>query len=175
MARRAYISQTPVELEPVEVIKMLGDEIDPYQDGFLEEVKNTNFKLVPEKLPEAIPCTLKVDGSDLEYDVMMKSQPVDPDKHIVCMANENDSDGLKVILLYDIETRKTSFTYRLCFGTWNEVRKFTLFQMAALKGSVKYLIQFQQNSCYKSERYPIRNETSKFYNILVSTNISYNN
>lgn len=136
MARRAYISQTPVELEPVEVIKMLGDEIDPYQDGFLEEVKNTNFKLVPEKLPEAIPCTLKVDGSDLEYDVMMKSQPVDPDKHIVCMANENDSDGLKVILLYDIETRKTSFTYRLCFGTWNEVRKFTLFQMAALKGSV---------------------------------------
>ena len=45
MARRAYISQTPVELEPVEVIKMLGDEIDPYQDGFLEEVKNTNFKL----------------------------------------------------------------------------------------------------------------------------------
>lgn len=27
---------------------------------------------------------------DLEYDVMMKSQPVDPDKHIVCMANEND-------------------------------------------------------------------------------------
>lgn len=67
MARRAYISQKPVELEPVEMIKMLGEEIDPYQDGFLEEVKNTNFRLVPEKLPEAISCILKVDGSDLEY------------------------------------------------------------------------------------------------------------
>lgn len=50
MARRAYISQKSVELEPVEVIKMLGEEIDPYQDGFLEEVKNTNFRLVPGKL-----------------------------------------------------------------------------------------------------------------------------
>ena len=48
MARRAYISQKSVELEPVEIIKMLGEEIDPYQDGFLEEVKNTNFRLVPE-------------------------------------------------------------------------------------------------------------------------------
>ena len=136
MARRAYISQKSVELEPVEVIKMLGEEIDPYQDGFLEEVKNTNFRLVPEKLPEAISCTLKVDGSDLEYDMMMKMQPVDPDKHILCMANENDSDGLKIIIVYSLVYRKISFTYRLNFNTWSDVRKFTLFQMTALKGSV---------------------------------------
>ena len=136
MARRAYISQKSVELEPVEVIKMLGEEIDPYQDGFLEEVKNTNFRLVPEKLPEAISCTLKVDGSDLEYDMMMKIQPVDPDKHILCMANENDSDGLKIIIVYSLVDRKISFTYRLNFNTWSDVRKFTLFQMTALKGSV---------------------------------------
>lgn len=136
MARRAYISQKSVELEPVEVIKMLGEEIDPYQDGFLEEVKNTNFRLVPEKLPEAISCTLKVDGSDLEYDMMMKIQPVDPDKHILCIANENDSDGLKIIIVYSLVDRKISFTYRLNFNTWSDVRKFTLFQMTALKGSV---------------------------------------
>lgn len=136
MARRAYISQKPVELEPVEIIKMLGEEIDPYQDGFLEEVKNTNFRLVPEKLPEAVPCILKVDGFDLEYDVMMKIQPVNPDKHILCIANENNSDGLKIIIVYSLVDRKISFTYRLHFSTWSDVKKFTLFQMVALKGSV---------------------------------------
>lgn len=71
-----------------------------------------------------------------KYDMMMKIQPVDPDKHILCMANENDSDGLKIIIVYSLVDRKISFTYRLNFNTWSDVRKFTLFQMTALKGSV---------------------------------------
>lgn len=68
--------------------------------------------------------------------MMMKIQPVDPDKHILCMANENDSDGLKIIIVYSLVDRKISFTYRLNFNTWSDVRKFMLFQMTALKGSV---------------------------------------
>lgn len=136
LERRSYISQKPVAVKSVKVVKMLGDEIDPYQEGFLEKVKNTNFKLVPEKLPEAIPCIFKIDGSELEYDMMMRIQPVDPDKHIFCMANENDSNGLKIVFTYDLVTRKVGFTYRFHFITWNDVRKCIMFQMSALKGSV---------------------------------------
>lgn len=136
MERRAYISQKPVELEAVEMIKMLGDEIDPYQTGFLEMMKNMNFSLVPEKLPEAFPCTLKVDGSELEYDMMLKIQPVDPDKHILCISTENNSDGLNLTFTYNIESKKLTFTYKMCFTTWTEVRKFTVFQILATKGSV---------------------------------------
>lgn len=136
MTRRAYISQEPVDLEPVELIKMLGDEIDPYQEGFLEEVKNIDFRLVPGKLPQAFPCVLKIEGSDIEYEIMMRIQPVDPDKHIFCIANENNADGLKITLTYNIETKKTTFTYGTNFNRWIEVRKFAAFQMVALKGAV---------------------------------------
>ena len=115
---------------------MLGDEIDPYQTGFLEMMKNMNFSLVPEKLPEAFPCTLKVDGSELEYDMMLKIQPVDPDKHILCISTENNSDGLNLTFTYNIESKKLTFTYKMCFTTWTEVRKFTVFQILATKGSV---------------------------------------
>ena len=32
-------------------------------------------------------------------------------KHIFCMANENDSNGLKIVFTYDLVTRKVGFTY----------------------------------------------------------------
>lgn len=138
LEERAYIYQKPIELEPIEVVKLLGNEIDPFQEGFLEKLKNITFKLVPEKLPEAIPCILKIEGSDIEYNIMLKVQPVDPDKNIICLASEDigTNDGLKVILTYYTVTGELTFKYSIYCSTCREIRKFILFQMAGIKGAV---------------------------------------
>ena len=150
MARRAYISQRPVDLKMVKLVKMLGNEIDPFQDGFLAETKNVNFKLIPEKLPDAFPCILEVDGSNIQYDVMLKIQPVDPDKHIFCMASETILEGLEIGITYYMETKKTDITFKSNCSTWNEAKKFILFQMNAQKGAVIKIKTKEDNVVFRT-------------------------
>ena len=87
LLRRARISQVPINIEMIDMQKMIGDIIDPYQDQFQKEWRKSIFKIVPEELPVGMKAVIVIDGSPYQYDTIMRMQPVDPDANIVKISN----------------------------------------------------------------------------------------
>ena len=59
---RARISQTAINIEMIDMQKMIGDKIDPYQDQFQKEWRESTFKIVPEELPVGMNCVIGIEG-----------------------------------------------------------------------------------------------------------------
>ena len=132
---RARISQTPINVEMLDMQKMIGDIIDPYQEQFQKEWRESIFKIVPEELPEGMNCVIGIDGIPYRYDTVMRIQPVDPDAGIVKISNEEYSTDFVLSLTYHVDTRATDFTYRFSGKSWKSIYKFLNFMKAAVPGN----------------------------------------
>lgn len=95
---RARISQTPINVEMLDMQKMIGDNIDPYQEQFQKEWRESKFKIVPEELPAGMNCVIGIDGIPYRYNTVMRIQPVDPDAGIIKISNEEYSTDFVLAL-----------------------------------------------------------------------------
>lgn len=132
---RARISQTPINVEMLDMQKMIGDNIDPYQEQFQKEWRESIFKIVPEELPAGMNCVIGIDGIPYRYDTVMRIQPVDPDAGIIKISNEEYSTDFVLALTYHVDTRATDFTYRFSGKSWKSIYKFLNFMKAAVPGN----------------------------------------
>lgn len=51
----------------IDMQKMIGDKIDPYQDQFQKEWRESTFKIVPEELPVGMNCVIGIEGIPYRY------------------------------------------------------------------------------------------------------------
>ncbi len=138
--RRSKVSQKPIEIKCVDIVKMLGDTIDPYPDEILRHKEDCRFYLVPEELPPAEEYLLMIKGGEVIYDnVMLRIQPVNPDDKIFVFSNIDDKKSIGITLTYYIEEKKSTFSYSFIADTWYQVRKNIKFLMEARKGAVLQL------------------------------------
>ena len=141
---RARISQTPINVEMLDMQKMIGNNIDPYQEQFQKEWRESIFKIVPEELPAGMNCVIGIDGIPYRYDTVMRIQPVDPDAGIIKISNEEYSTDFVLDLTYHVDTRATDFTYRFSGKSWKSVYKFLNFMKAAVPGNRLFVCVTEQ-------------------------------
>ena len=141
---RARISQTPINVEMLDMQKMIGDKIDPYQEQFQKEWRESKFKIVPEELPAGMNCVIGIDGIPYRYNTVMRIQPVDPDAGIIKISNEEYSTDFVLDLTYHVDTRATDFTYRFSGKSWKSVYKFLNFMKAAVPGNRLFVCVTEQ-------------------------------
>lgn len=141
---RARISQTPINVEMLDMQKMIGDNIDPYQEQFQKEWRESIFKIVPEELPAGMNCVIGIDGIPYRYDTVMRIQPVDPDAGIIKISNEEYSTDFVLALKYHVDTRATDFTYRFSGKSWKSIYKFLNFMKAAVPGNRLFVCVTEQ-------------------------------
>ena len=141
---RARISQTPINVEMLDMQKMIGDNIDPYQEQFQKEWRESIFKIVPEELPAGMNCVIGIDGIPYRYDTVMRIQPVDPDAGIIKISNEEYSTDFVLALTYHVDTRATDFTYRFSGKSWNGIYKFLNFMKEAVPGNRLFVFVTEQ-------------------------------
>jgi hypothetical protein len=137
--KRARISQTPIDIEMLDMQKMIGDMIDPYQDQFQEEWRNSTFKIIPEELPPGTKCRIGIENSPYQYETVMRMRPVNPDDNILVISNEEDHLDFVLILTYHTDTKAMDFTYRFSGKTWTSIYKFLHFMKTAVPGNTLYV------------------------------------
>ena len=141
---RARISQTPINVEMLDMQKMIGDNIDPYQEQFQKEWRESIFKIVPEELPAGMNCVIGIDGIPYRYNTVMRIQPVDPDASIIKISNEEYSTDFVLALTYHVDTRATDFTYRFSGKSWKSIYKFLNFMKEAVPGNRLFVFVTEQ-------------------------------
>jgi hypothetical protein len=133
--RQSYISQTPIPIDKAVITKMLGDDPDPFQDGFQKEMSEAHFEIVPEPLPKPIECELGVSGWNDTYQLSYQIQPTDPAAHILHLVTEQIHEGFWSEIIFHPDTGEMNFSYKINCQTWRECRKFLEFEMAAVRGA----------------------------------------
>lgn len=78
----SYKTQTEIEINEVELMKMLGDDIDPYQEELeLLLSKTKDWRLKPKEFPEAKPYKIAIKGSDVSYDyILLRATRIEDNK-----------------------------------------------------------------------------------------------
>ena len=142
---RARISQVPINIEMLDMQKMLGNEIDPFQDRFQEEWKKRRYKIVPAELPAGKNCEIGIENSPYRYNTVMRIQPVDPDAQIMKISNEEYSKDFILTLIYHIDTKSIDFSYNFNGKTWSSVRKFLNFMKVAIPENKLYVRLIEEN------------------------------
>lgn len=138
--RRAQLSQTPIEIELIDIEKMIGNVIDPLQEDFQKNCKESTFKIIPPTLPPAKNCILGIKDTEEKYNnFLFRVQPVDPDMNILHLSNCENYDDLKIDLIYHLDNGKTDFTYSFKGTNWKQLRKFLKFMKAASTGATLYI------------------------------------
>lgn len=166
--KRARISQTPIDVEMVDLQKMIGDVVDPYQDQFQEEWRKSSFEIVPEELPPGMKCIIGIEDSPYQYETVMKICPVNPDDNIMVVSNEEDNLDLVLILTYHADTKATDFTYRFNGETWKSIYKFLNFMKVAVPGNTLYVRVIKENQ----DLFKVKLDRELFYDDY--DNIDYN-
>ena len=142
---RARISQKPINIEMIDMQKMIGDKIDPYQEQFQKEWRECTFKIVPEELPAGMKCVIGIEGIPYQYDTVMRMQPVDPDAGIVKISNEGYSMDLVLTLTYHMDTKAIALTYQFLGNSWKSIYKFLNFMKAAIPGNRLFIRVTEKN------------------------------
>lgn len=133
--KRAAISQEPIEIKCCNLVKMLGDVEDPYQDILTKNAPESKFYIVPEPLPEPIHCSMKVKGKKTIYDdIWLQRMPVNPDDNIIVISNENKKGDIIIKLTYHKDTEITNFTYNFVADNWYQIEKNIHFLIEAREG-----------------------------------------
>lgn len=142
---RARISQRPINVEMLDMQKMIGDKIDPYQDRFQREWRSSTYRIVPEALPAGMKCVIGIENSPYQYNTVMRIQPVDPDAKIVKVSNKEYAEDFILTLTYHTDTEITDFSYEFTAKTWKNIYIFLNFMKAATPENRLYVHVTEQN------------------------------
>ncbi len=135
---RATLMQKPIKIDMVSMEKMIGDQVDPYQDAFQKEWRNSIFQIAPGKLP-SFQCRIEIAGEPIFYDdVVLSMMPVnikgDELVSMLTFSNEKDQSELKIELQYDPYKQNETLNYKYGGTTWEGYLKFLRFMKQAACG-----------------------------------------
>lgn len=109
----SYKTQTEIEINNIELMKMIGDEVDPYQ-GEVELLlsKTADWKIKPKEFPEARPYKIVIEGSEINYDyILLRTTRIEDNK--VFLSNNEQEIDTEFNFVFDIKNKKISINIRL--------------------------------------------------------------
>lgn len=109
----SYKTQTEIEINNIELMKMIGDEVDPYQ-GEVELLlsKTTDWKIKPKEFPEAIPYKIVIEGSDISYDyILLRTTRIEDNK--VFLSNKEQVLDTEFNFVFDLKNKKITTNIKL--------------------------------------------------------------
>jgi len=109
----SYKTQTEIEINNIELMKMIGDEVDPYQ-GEIELLlsKTREWKLKPKEFPEARPYKIVIVGSEISYDyILLRTTLIEDNK--VFLSNKEQEIDTEFNFVFDLNNNKLSINIRL--------------------------------------------------------------
>lgn len=109
----SYKTQTEIEINIIELMKMIGDEVDPYQ-GEIELLlsKTTDWKIKPKEFPEAKPYKVVIEGSEISYDYILLRTTLIKDNKIF-LSNKEQKNDTEFNFIFDLENKNISVNIRL--------------------------------------------------------------
>lgn len=139
LLQRAYISQTPLDIEMMEMKKMLGETVDPFQNDFQKKWKEMQYRIVPSELPPPLECILGIQGYKEIFAITLAFQPVNPDEHIIVLSNQDYNEEIQISLTYHGDSRRTDIRYAFHGDNWKQFAKFIKFMLSAKQGNNLYI------------------------------------
>lgn len=109
----SYKTQTEIEINNIELKKMIGDEVDPYQ-GEIELLlsKTTDWKIKPKEFPEARPYKIVIEGSDISYDyILLRTTRIEDNK--VFLSNKDQKLDIEFNFVFDLKNKKITTNIKL--------------------------------------------------------------
>lgn len=109
----SYKTQTEIEINNIELKKMIGDEVDPYQ-GEIELLlsKTTDWKIKPKEFPEARPYKIVIEGSDISYDyILLRTTRIEDNK--VFLSNKEQKLDIEFNFVFDLKNKKITTNIKL--------------------------------------------------------------
>ena len=135
----SYKTQTEIEINKIELMKMICDEVDPYQ-GEIELLlsKTTEWKIKPKEFPEARPYKIVIEGSEISYDyILLRITRIEKNK--VFLSNKEQGIDIGFNFVFDLTNKEIIMSMKL-----NKDIKVTK------KSLLKYL-RFTKGSLSKSK------------------------
>lgn len=134
----SYKTQTEIEINNIELMKMIGDEIDPYQDEIeLLLSKTTDWKLKPKEFPEARPYKIVIEGSKISYDyILLRTTRIEDNK--VFLSNKEQGIDTEFNFVFDLKNKKININIKLnqdVKATKKSLLKYLKFTKSALRKS----------------------------------------
>lgn len=135
----SYMTQTEIEINNVELMKMIGEEVDPYQGEFeLLLSRTTDWKIKPKEFPEARPYKIVIEGSEINYDyILLRTTRIEDNK--VFLSNKEQKIDTEFNFVFDLKNKKLTANIKL--NQDKELRKNSL---------LKYL-KFTKSALNKSK------------------------
>jgi hypothetical protein len=109
----SYKTQTEIEINNIELKKMIGDEVDPYQ-GEIELLlsKTTDWKIKPKEFPEARPYKIVIEGSEISYDyILLRTTRIEDNK--VFLSNKDQKLDIEFNFVFDLKNKKITTNIKL--------------------------------------------------------------
>lgn len=131
----SYKTQTEIEINNIELMKMIGDEVDPFQ-GEVELLlsKTTDWKIKPKEFPEARPYKIVIEGSEISYDyILLRTLRIEDNK--VFLSNKEQEIDTEFNFIFDLKNKKLSINIRLDKDA-NPTKKSLLKYLKFAKGAL---------------------------------------
>lgn len=131
----SYKTQTEIEINNIELMKMIGDEVDPFQ-GEVELLlsKTTDWKIKPKEFPEARPYKIVIEGSEISYDyILLRTLRIEDNK--VFLSNKEQEIDTEFNFIFDLKNKKLSINIRLDKDA-NPTKKSLLKYLKIAKGAL---------------------------------------
>lgn len=107
----SYATQQDIDVNMIEMKKMIGDEDDPFQ-GELKDIdlEKSHFKIVHHDFPEAKPFKLFIENSDESYDyILLRVYKTEYKKPITYISNKDQNIDIIFDLELNLETKSVKF------------------------------------------------------------------
>lgn len=131
----SYKTQTEIEINNIELMKMIGDEVDPFQ-GEVELLlsKTTDWKIKPKEFSEARPYKIVIEGSEISYDyILLRTLRIEDNK--VFLSNKEQEIDTEFNFIFDLKNKKLSINIRLDKDA-NPTKKSLLKYLKFAKGAL---------------------------------------
>lgn len=142
--KRSALEQTSIPIKVVSMQKFIGDMIDPFQQAFQEQMKQSRFEIVPPKPLEYI-VDIGIESDGVFYKgIIMKQVPVKVEDNIVRfesdpeLPDENGNKGLGFRITYHTDTQALDFNYKYIRCSWDGMKQYMLFMKAATADKTLY-------------------------------------
>lgn len=145
----SYKTQTEIEINNIELKKMIGDEVDPYQ-GEIELLlsKTTDWKIKPKEFPEARPYKIVIEGSDISYDyILLRTTRIEDNK--VFLSNKEQEIDTEFNFVFDLKNKKITTNIKLnqdMKPTNKSLLKYLKFTKSALSKNMLSIISLEYDT-----------------------------
>lgn len=145
----SYRTQTEIEINKIELMKMIGDEADPYQNEIeLLLSKTKEWKLTPQEFPKAKPYKIEIKGSGVSYDyILLRVIRIEDSK--VFLSNRGQEVNTEFNFIFDLKNNEVNINIKINEDDKLENKillKYLKFTKSALSNSKLSIIALESDT-----------------------------